>query len=155
MCSLAFPSSCGHLSSSASLLALTTASFLVSMAQGLVAAELCMMPCEKSGREPGESRWKATHAEPADSTRIRSNIIHSVLLFLCRTIARIILKRPPFSPSLSVRHPFLLLSLFVLLPSCAVIPTSSSFILSHLPGEGGGINHAKEERGGRDPFSRA
>ncbi len=64
-----FTSPWGHLRTSASLLALSSASFGVTMAQGLRAAADCMMAREKSCLEPGDSRWKATLAEPADSEK--------------------------------------------------------------------------------------
>ena len=68
------------MSLSASLCALSSASFCVSMAQGLVAAADWRMAWEKSGREAGDSRWKATDEDPADSAgreRERTRIIET------------------------------------------------------------------------------
>lgn len=48
-------------------MALSWASFLVIMAHGLVAAADCRMAWENRPLEPGDSRWKATLADPADS----------------------------------------------------------------------------------------
>ena len=60
-------SSWGQSSISASLPALSLASCAVIMAHGLLAAVDCRIACEKRSLDPGDSMWKATLAEPADS----------------------------------------------------------------------------------------
>ena len=64
---LVLTSSYGHSRTSARRLARSLASFLVTIAQGLVAAADWRIAWEKYGRDPGESKWKATLADPADS----------------------------------------------------------------------------------------
>ena len=65
----------GHLSSSASLPALSLASCAVTIAHGLLAADDCRMDCAKRSRDPGESMWKATLADPADSGRKKVRLV--------------------------------------------------------------------------------
>ena len=43
------------------------ASCAVTIAHGLLAADDCRMDCAKRSRDPGDSMWKATLADPADS----------------------------------------------------------------------------------------
>ena len=69
----------GHLSTSASRMVLSFPSLGVIIAHWFSAPDDCRMAWEKRGREPGDRRWKATDAEPADSGKEKKTQYNKVI----------------------------------------------------------------------------